>query len=342
MKDRDLFCSKPCVINAEKYAVVDLHLHLDGSLSLKSVRELADLQNIPVPSDDGELLAMLQVGKDCRDLNEYLEKFDFPVSLLQTKEALTLAVSNLERELKDLGLLYAEIRFAPQLHTRAGLTQDEAVEAAADGMGKCGFSSNLILCCMRGGDRAQNIETVNAAKKYLGFGVAAVDLAGAEALFPTEDFRELFSLASRLSVPYTVHAGEADGPSSVRTALSFGARRIGHGVRSIEDKELVKRLSEEGIFLELCPTSNLNTNIFASLSDYPIPELLSSGVRITLNSDNMTVSGTDVREEYKKAAKAFGLTDKELKTLTLNSVSASFAGDSIKAYLLSRLEEITE
>ena len=141
---------------ASNYALIDLHLHLDGSLSLESVKELANLQNIAIPSDDTELTRRLQVSDDCRDLNEYLEKFSFPLTLLQTKEGIETAVYNLEQELKNQGLLYAEIRFAPQLHMQKGLTQTEVVEAAIKGLHRSDFHANLILCCMRGD---QNHET---------------------------------------------------------------------------------------------------------------------------------------------------------------------------------------
>ena len=324
---------------AKKYALVDLHLHLDGSLSVATVRELADMQKIEIPEDDQELLDMLQVDADCRDLNEYLEKFDITVSLLQTKEALSTAVYNLEEELRAQALLYAEIRFAPQLHTEQGLSQAEIVEAAIAGMNRSEFRSNLILCCMRGDDnREQNLETVRIAKKYLGKGVCAVDIAGAEALYPTENFEDVFQLAKELGVPYTIHAGEADGAQSVYKALEFGTKRVGHGVRSVEDDMLIKRLADEGITLELCPTSNMNTNIFESMEEYPIRKLLDAGVRVTINTDNMTVSGTTLQSEFRKMIDTFALTDEELKQLAKNSVNASFADQDTKKLILDELK----
>ena len=328
------------VLTAEDYSIIDLHLHLDGSISLDSARELAQMQAISLPESDEELQLLLQVDEDCKDLNEYLEKFDLTVSLLQTKEAISTAVYNLESELEDLGLLYAEIRFAPQLHTQNGLTQAEIVEAAIDGMNRCDFRSNLILCCMRGDDNhEQNLETVYVAKEYLGKGVAAIDIAGAEALYPTENFEDLFRLAAQLEIPYTIHAGEADGPASVYNAISFGTKRIGHGVRSAEDKELIKILAEEGVALELCPTSNLNTNIFESLSDYPLVELMDAGVRVTINSDNMVVSATNVPKEFQKLIDTFDLTEEQLQTLAQNAIEASFADTETKDWLFSELEK---
>ena len=248
---------------ADNYGLIDLHLHLDGSLSLESVRDLARMQNIAVEQDDEKLLKMLQVGPDCKDLNEYLEKFAFPGSLLQKPEAITRSVENLRRELKEQGLIYAEIRFAPQLHTLQGLTQHQVVEAAVEGLKADGVKANLILCCMRGDrNREENLETIRLTAEFLGKGVCAADLAGAEALFATATFEDVFALARELGIPYTIHAGEAVGPDSVYKALEFGAKRLGRGVRSMEDPALLKRLAQEGVTLELCPTSNLNTNIF--------------------------------------------------------------------------------
>lgn len=323
---------------AEQYALIDLHLHLDGSLSLESVKELAAIQNIDLSDSDEKLLKKLQVDEDCRDLNQYLEKFDFPLSLLQTKEAIAMAVYNLGNELKKQGLIYGEIRFAPQLHMQNGLTQEEVVKAAIIGMEESGFAGGLILCCMRGdANQEANMETVRVAGEYVGKGVCALDLAGAEALYPTEDFKELFDFANELKVPYTIHAGEAAGPESVRKALKFGASRIGHGVRSIEDEALMQTLSREGISLELCPTSNLNTNIFQTLEQYPLRKFLEAGIKITINTDNMTVSNTTLKEEYARLIEVFNLSSGELELLVRNSVEASFADKGMKQWIVEQV-----
>ena len=324
----------------KKYALIDLHLHLDGSLSLHSVKKLAAMQKIEIPDNDEMLREMLQVSEGCRDLNEYLEKFDFPCSLMQTEAGITAAVQHLEEELAAQGLLYAEIRFAPQLHTLKGMTQRQVVEAAVSGMGKSVLKSNLILCCMRGKDNhVENLETIRVAKGFLGKGVGAVDLAGAEALFPTEDFADLFALAKELEIPYTIHAGEAAGSESVYKALEFGAKRIGHGVRSIADGELLQRLAEERITLELCPTSNLNTNIFERYEKYPLRKLMDAGVKVTINTDNMTVSNTTVAAELKHLIEALHLTEKELLQLVQNAAEASFANEKTKQWLKEEIKK---
>lgn len=318
----------------QKYALIDLHLHLDGSLSLGTVRELARMQGVSVPQDDSELLNLLQVSENCKDLNEYLEKFSFPCALLQTRPAISTAVSNLIKELQSQGLLYVEIRFAPQLHTMQGLSQTEVVQAAISGLGQCEFRANLILCCMRGdGNHEQNLETVRVAAEYLGKGVCAVDLAGAEAVFPTENFADLFRTAKEMGVPFTIHAGEADGPESVYQGLRFGAKRIGHGVRSVEDPALLERLATEEITLELCPTSNLNTKVYDSIDVYPLLKLIDAGVKVTINTDNMTVSGATLRSELEKVISAFSLSEDQIRTLQMNAAEASFASPEIKQWL---------
>ena len=319
--------------------LIDLHLHLDGSLSVKTVKELAALQNIEIPEDEAELLKLLRINDDCKDLTEYLEKFAFPGKLLQTKEALAISVYNLQEELKEQGLIHAEIRFAPQLHTLQGLSQREVIEAAIDGLNRSDFSAELILCCMRGNDNHEaNLETVKLAKDYIGKGACCIDIAGAEALFPTENFEDLFALARELEIPFTIHAGEADGPKSVYKALEYGTKRLGHGVRSLEDPALIEKIVSEGITLELCPTSNLHTCMFPTMEEYPLRKLMEAGVKVTINTDNMTVSNINLAKEFGKLIAAFNLTDEEIKGFAKNSVAACFASEETKKVLLEKIE----
>lgn len=313
---------------------IDLHLHLDGSLSLDMVRKLSKMQNIPIPEDDEDLKKLLVCPLNCEDLNQYLQCFDFPLQLLQTKEALTESVRMLIKELKAENTIYSEIRFAPQLHCTKGLSQAEVVEAAIAGLEE---NVNLILCCMRGADNGeQNIETIRLAKQYLGKGVVAVDLAGAEGLYPTWNYKELFAFAKELQVPYTIHAGEAAGADSVRCAIEYKAARIGHGVRSYEDSEVMDMLKKEGIMLELCPTSNLDTKVFNTFEDYPIGVYLDAGIPICINTDNRTVSHTTIRKEYEKIADTFNLTKEDVNNMLITACKHSFADEICKAEILKK------
>lgn len=310
--------------------MIDLHLHFDGSLLARTVLELAKEQGIALPSEEpDELKLFLAAPADCGSLNEYLEKFDLPLLVLQTREAIRKGMYTLVSSLKEQGMLYAEIRFAPQLHTKKGLTQEQVVKAALQGLQEAAagsfFKAKLILCCMRGADnREENLLTVRTAAAFLGRDVAALDLAGAEALYPTADYGEVFALAKELSVPFTIHAGEADGPESIRAALRMGASRIGHGVRAEEDSELLEELKERQIPLEMCPSSNVQTKAVPSLSEHPVLSYLRRGLLVTVNTDNMTVSDTTIEREFRLLKEELGMTPEERRQLLLNAADAAF------------------
>ena len=323
----------------DQNCLIDLHLHLDGSVSVPMARRLAELGGTDLPYSDVELGKKLSVTADCHDLNEYLQKFDLTAQLLETSEQLSECMYLLQEDLTRRGYLYAEIRFAPQRHGARGLTQRDAIEAVLDGLRRSSFAANVILCCMRGGEEVHesNLETVRLASEYLGKGVVAVDLAGAEALFPTEDFRDVFALARQLGVPFTIHAGEAAGPGSVRAALSFGATRIGHGLRAVEDNELMDEIVRRGITLETCPTSELQTSIIDDYAKFPLRRLLDDDVKVTVNSDNMGVSATDVRRELLLLVNIFKLSDADVQELLLNAANAAFADDELKQELVRRI-----
>lgn len=304
---------------------IDLHLHLDGSLTPAYVISQAKKQGLDLPVwEEKELVKYMTAPADCRDLNEYLEKFDLPCSVMQTEDALTEAVRDVCRQMEAQGMKYVEIRFAPQLHTKKGLTQRQVTEAAIKGLpqGK-GLEAKLILCCMRmENNEKENMETIRMAEEYLGKGVAAADLAGAEAIFPTKSFEPVFRMAREVGVPFTIHAGEADGPESIWTALKFGAKRIGHGVRCLEDETLVEYLREHRIPLEVCPTSNFQTK--AVKGEYPLKKMLEKGLCVTLNTDNTTVSGTTLEKEFEVARTRLGVTEEELEILKANAEKARF------------------
>lgn len=312
--------------------MIDLHLHLDGSLSPQLARELAEMDQVPLPE---HLEAALRAPENCQSLNDYLGCFELPVALLQTARALNYAAYSLCCRLADQGLLYGEIRFAPQLHTRLGLSQYRAAEAVCLGLARARrerpqFRAQAILCCMRGAEPDANRLTIQLARELLGKGVCGADLAGAEALFPTQSYEELFATAAELGVPFTIHAGEAAGPESIRAALGFGARRIGHGVRALEDPALVLELAARQIPLELCFTSNLQTKAVAGAEAFPLREFLHRGLAVTVNTDNMTVSGTTLQREYQKLL----ITPEELDILMENAVKAAFLDSKGKRALL--------
>lgn len=317
--------------------MIDLHCHLDGSISLPIAKKLAALQNIELPAkSDDALLKKLSVPEDCESLNDFLQCFGLPLRLLQTKEGITEAVRLVQENCKEQGIIYLEIRFAPQLHQINGLTQEEVILAALEGLKKSDLHTNLILCCMRSDhNKEENLETVQLAKKYLvkDEGVVAIDLAGAEGLFKTADFEEEFTLARELGVPFTIHAGEADGPESVWTALKFGAARIGHGVRIYEDEKLLEYVIKNQIPLEMCPNSNRQTKAVSDMSTYPLRKYLEAGAKVTINTDDMAICRTSLNHEFNYIKELCGITEAEKKQLLLNAVEAAFCSEEYKEKL---------
>lgn len=310
-----------------KIPKVELHLHLDGSVRPSTANELL---NKDVTSD-------MQVDKDVTDLNNYLNKFTIPVSLMQTKENLIRISKELAEDLKSENVIYAEIRFAPLKHLEQGLTPYEVIDSILEGLNKVDIKTNLILCCMRGDTEENNKQVINLTKEYLGKGVCACDLAGAEALFKTKDYEKLFNYAKSLNVPYTIHAGEADGIESIESALSFGTKRLGHGVRAEENLDTLNKIINNNITLEVCPTSNINTSIFPSYDKHNIKKLYNLGVKVTINTDNRTVSNITLSREYLRLKETFEFTNEDFYNMNKNAINASFISNEEKESLLELL-----
>lgn len=316
---------------------VDLHLHLDGSISVNNLKSIALIQDINLEKSDEELTQILQVSSDCTDLNEYLKCFDFPLKFLQTEEGLYYATKNLLKELERDGVMYAEIRFAPQLHTREELNQRQAVDAVVKASKEGAINNGIILCCMRGNNNhKENKETISLIEEYIGNCVCGGDLAGAEAVYPTKDFIDLFAPLKNENIPFTIHAGEADGPKSINFALDAGAKRIGHGVRAVQSDQTMSRL--KNIPIEVCIQSEINTGIFKKYSDFDMRKFLKSGIPVTINTDNLTVSSITIKEEYKRISKANDLSKQEIKLLLTNGVNSAFTSDTLKKDLLNKIE----
>lgn len=312
---------------------VELHLHLDGSIPITYVKEKYNLT-------DEQIRLKMIAGEKCKNLNDYLTCFDFPISIMQTKEEIKNITIELLKELKLQKVVYVEIRFAPQFHTSKGLTQEDVVKTVIEAKQAVDIKSNIILCVMRGKDNMEeNYETVKIAKKYLNKGVCAIDLAGAEALYKTKEYKEIFNYAKKLGLPFTIHSGEADGVESIRSAIEFGAKRIGHGVRAIEDKTLIDYIKENNIVLEVCPTSNIQTCICNSYDTHPIVKLLDFGVLVTINTDNMTVSNTSLSNEYIKLVENTRINYDDLVKMNKNSIKAAFISKKEQEELLDKYWE---
>ena len=316
---------------------VELHCHLDGSLSPEFMSG-----QLGRKVDKSEL----SVSMDCKSLNEYLEKFDLPIQVLSTKEAVRDGVVDVMRQAAAENVRYIEIRYDPICLAEAGksMSPEDAVQASIEGLHigeeKYGIRGNIILCAMRHFDLEKNLCTLTLVKKYLGKGVCALDLAGAEALYPTDGFDEFFATARKMNVPFVIHAGEAAGPESVRAALDFGASRIGHGIAVSGHDDLKQELKEKQIALEMCPTSNFQTK--AVKDKYPLREFLNAGLAVTINTDNRTVSDTTLTKDLELATRLATLSTSELITLEKTAAKASFADAATKQSILEELDEFSE
>lgn len=321
------------VLNIKELPKVELHVHLDGSMKPETVIDLFE-KDMTVE----EANQYLKVSDDCTDLAEYIETFRLPLEVLQTKEGLKRAASDLVEMFIEDNVIYAEVRFAPQLHTNKGLSYDDIIESVLEGFVNDEIKINLILSCMRGEDTFKdNSLTIEYAHKYLGKGVCAIDLAGDEKQYPLVNYEYIFKEAKELKIPFTIHAGEMGHDESILEAIKIGAKRIGHGVNYL-DKDTIKAYIDHGVTLEVCPTSNVDTNIFEKYSDHSINELYKRGVLVTINTDNRTVSNICLNDEYKRLNETFGFTMDDFIKMNKNALDAAFISIEEKEELLKRLD----
>lgn len=315
-----------------------LHLHLDGSIDMEDAYLWAKEDGLKITKK--ELEQELQVNDDCHNLNDYLEKFDLPCKLLQTCERLEKTSYHLFLKLSKMNVKYAEVRFAPNKHLAKKLTLDDVVISVINGMNKAnvetGIMGGIILSMMRGDSKEDNIRVINLAQKYLKKGVVAIDLAGAEAIYPTTDYVDLFRYAKIKGIPFTIHAGEAAGVESIKAALDAGAKRIGHGIRAIDDEAIQKIIVDKQVLLEVCMTSNYQTE--AVKGKHPIEKLYNNGIKISINTDNDTVSNIDINKEYTKILNETDLTMDDLGKCNKESIDYIFADQIVKDKLQKEFE----
>ncbi|MEV7202432.1 adenosine deaminase [Streptomyces griseoluteus] len=316
-----------------------LHDHLDGGLRPATVIELAAAVGHTLPTTDpGELAAWYVEAAGSGDLVRYIGTFEHTLAVMQTREGLLRVAEEYVLDLAADGVVYAEVRYAPELNTRAGLSLAEVVETVqeglAAGMAKAAAAGTpvrvgTLLCGMRMFDRVG--EAAELAVTYRDAGVVGFDIAGAEDGFPPADHLAAFEHLRAESVPFTIHAGEAYGLPSIHQAVQVcGAQRLGHGVRITEDivdgklGRLAGWVRDRRIALEMCPTSNLQTGCATSIAEHPITALKDLGFRVTLNTDNRLVSGTTMTREMGLLVEEAGWTAKDLRTVTVNAVKSAF------------------
>lgn len=317
---------------------IELHLHLDCSLSFNLVQQLRP--GISYASYRDSFIA----PPKCTDLNDYIDRAAKAIELMQTEEALRLTVLDLFEQLKTDHVIYAEIRFAPLLHTTQGLEPAEVVRivnaATAEGMQRTGVQAGLILCTLRHFTEAQSMETVRLVQQFRDARVVGFDIASDEAGFPVDAHIAAFQFAHAHGLKCTAHAGEARGADSVwETLRHFRPRRIGHGVRSIEDPDLIGFLKKEDIHLEVCPTSNIQTNVFPAISDHVVDRLYRAGVSLGINTDGRTLSNITLTEEYQTLRRVFGWGKEELLRCNLEALAHAFAPEALKVDLREKLQK---
>ncbi|HZL85722.1 MAG TPA: adenosine deaminase [Candidatus Krumholzibacteria bacterium] len=321
----------------------DLHLHLDGSLRLETMLELATEQGIRLPADDVDGLArQLRMGAGERSLERYLTAFDTTLSVLQEKEAIERCAYELAADCAAENVRYIEVRFSPILHTRHGLSLKDSVEAVRDGLWRSerelGIQTGIIICGIRHISPESSLVLAQLALEYKGAGVVGYDLAGAEEHFPAKKHREAFFLILNNNINCTVHAGEAFGPSSIAQAVHYcGAHRVGHGTRLREDPDLMAYVNDHRIALEMCLSSNVHTGAIQTLADHPIKEYLDAGLRVTLNTDNRLMSNTTLTNEFMLAIEHCGLTLHDIEDTILYGFKSAFLPLKRKKELLGKV-----
>lgn len=333
------------------FSKIDLHLHLDGSLNPKLAYTISKKQNIIDKDLNFDEFESMLHADNVNNLKEYLDKFDIPIKLLKNKDNLYLFTYDLIKRLAKQNVKYAEIRLAPQFIESNDISQEEAFkeclrarnQAISDNLD---IEVNFILCMMVLGDtknnHQQNIETIELAKKYLNKGVCLLDLAGAETSTPMIDFKPYFELASSYNIPFTIHAGEQGGPENVDIAIDFGAVRIGHGIASINDEQVIEKLILKSIALEVCISSNIQTRNQPSYQEHCLKKLYRLGVLTTINTDNMTVSNIDLDDEYNHILNEQKLSNKDILIMMLNSVKVSYASPELKIKLIKEYQNLIE
>ncbi len=318
----------------------DLHCHLDGSLRLETILDLAERQGVRLPADTPDGLARaIHMGQVCRSLEDYLKAFDITLAVLQTKESLFRAAYELAQDCARENVRYLEVRYSPVLHTRNGLKPTTIVDAVLDGLRtakrETGIKSNVIVCGIRHIDPGTSLRLAELAVAYKNKGVVGFDLAGAEEGYPSRKHQAAFQLILDNNVNVTIHAGEAFGPESIAQAVHYcGAHRIGHGVRLKENGDLLNYVNDHRVPLEICPSSNVQTGSVASLATHPLRFYFDFGLRVAVNTDNRLITDTTCTKELWLCHKEMGFTLEDIETVIVQGFKSAFLPFREKADLL--------
>lgn len=333
----------------QKLPKTDLHVHLDGSVRLETIIDLAKQFNVKLPTTDlHELRKLIVCGEHTHSLEDYLRGFHIVNLVLQNKEGLRRAAYELAEDAAKENVRYMEVRYSPILHTHGGLKLTEISQAVIDGLKKgerdFGIQTGVIICGIRNMDPTTSLKLAELAIAFKNKGVIAFDLAGGEYNHPAKDHKEAFDLALKNNLNITIHAGEAYGPESIHQALHYcGTHRIGHGTRLVEDGDLLNYVNDHRIPMEICITSNLHTKAVLNIQSHPIDFFIDYGLRVTINTDNRTISDTTVTDEYMLAINKLGLDYATVKNVILNGFKSAFMPYKERVRLINHtLREIEE
>jgi len=308
----------------------DLHVHLDGSLRLETILDIAKSEGTDLPADTVEgLRDAIGCGNNFGSLVDYLKGFEITLKVMQTEESLERIAFELAEDAHRENVRYMEVRYSPMLHTRRGLKLTKVVEAVLDGLRRAretyGIKANVIICGIRNISPESSYEMAELAVAYKGRGVVGFDLAGAEADFPAKHHRRAFQLVRDNNINCTIHAGEAYGPESVAQAIHVcGAHRIGHGVRLRENGDLLHYVNDHRIPLEICPSSNVQTGAVRDIPSHPLKLYFDLGLRVTVNTDNRLITDTSVSKELWLCHSQMEMSFKDIKSLIVSGFKSSF------------------
>lgn len=327
----------------KELAKAELHCHLDGSLSLPAIRKLANMADIILPNSDKELRKYVIAPAQTESLVDYLKTFEFIRPLLQTKEALRFAAYDVARQAALENVIYIEIRFAPELSMDKDLTASDTVFAVLEGLADAQKEFNIVaralVCGMRQSSHKTTKEIIKHIVDLAPKGLVGFDFAGDEFSYPTDSLVDLIQEVKRSGYPMTLHAGECGCAKHIADSLNLGIKRMGHVTALTGQRALIKRFVEEDAVAEMCLTSNLQTKAASSIQSFPYQELYDAGGKITINTDNRTVSDTNLTKEYSLFVTYFGTKIEDFLVFNQNAVKASFTSDSEKDTLLHKLQE---
>ncbi|HBF5456550.1 TPA: adenosine deaminase [Clostridioides difficile] len=325
----------------ENLPKIDLHCHLDGSVRVETMLDIAIKEKIDLPSNNmDEIKKLAKVSFNCTSLDEYLEKFDLPLKVMQSKENLKRITFELLEDASRENVKYIEIRFAPLLHTQKGMSVKNIIEGIIEGIREAesiyDIKGNLILGCMRTMTSKEALLVIEEGKSFVNKGVVAVDLCGPEKEGFCKEYKDVFKLAREYGYKVTIHAGEAASGENVLDAINIlNADRIGHGVKIKDHKKAYNLVKDKKILLELCPTSNVQTKTVDSYEAHPFYTFYKDNLHVSINTDNRTVSYISLSSELNVIFDTFKLGLEDYKIIYRNAVEASFADKETKEYLNS-------